>query len=40
VLLSPQSRVLDIGRTVYRADRYRFSATLMRRRPDEREEAV
>jgi GntR family transcriptional regulator len=40
VLLNPRGRVLDIGRTVYRADRYRFSATLMRRRPDEREEAV
>jgi GntR family transcriptional regulator len=40
VLLSPRGRVLDIGRTVYRADRYRFRATLMRRPPDEREEAV
>jgi GntR family transcriptional regulator len=31
------SQVVDIGRTVYRADRYRFQATLMRRAQTERE---
>jgi GntR family transcriptional regulator len=40
VLLSAGGRVLDIGRTVYRADRYRFGATLMRHRHEEREELV
>jgi GntR family transcriptional regulator len=39
-LLSAGGRVLDIGRTVYRADRYRFGATLMRRRYEEREGLV
>ena len=37
VVLDARGRVLDIGRTVYRADRYRFHATLMRRRTEERE---
>jgi GntR family transcriptional regulator len=31
VALGAQGRVVDLGRTVYRADRYRFQATLMRR---------
>jgi GntR family transcriptional regulator len=30
-------RIVDIGRTTYRADRYRFQATLMRRAHTERE---
>ena len=30
VALGEDGRVLDLGRTVYRADRYRFQATLMR----------
>jgi GntR family transcriptional regulator len=29
--IGEDGRVLDLGRTVYRADRYRFQATLMRR---------
>jgi GntR family transcriptional regulator len=31
VAIGASGRVLDLGRTVYRADRYRFQATLMRR---------
>jgi GntR family transcriptional regulator len=31
VAVGEDGRVLDLGRTVYRADRYRFQATLMRR---------
>lgn len=31
VAIDEGGRVLDLGRTVYRADRYRFQATLMRR---------
>jgi len=31
VAMGDDGRVLDLGRTVYRADRYRFQATLMRR---------
>jgi GntR family transcriptional regulator len=31
VAIGEQGRVVDLGRTVYRADRYRFQATLMRR---------
>jgi len=31
VALGEDGRVVDLGRTVYRADRYRFQATLMRR---------
>jgi len=31
VAIGAQGRVVDLGRTVYRADRYRFQATLMRR---------
>ena len=31
VAIGERGRVLDLGRTVYRADRYRFQATLMRR---------
>lgn len=31
VAIGEQARVVDLGRTVYRADRYRFQATLMRR---------
>jgi GntR family transcriptional regulator len=31
VAIGDDGRVLDLGRTVYRADRYRFQATLMRR---------
>ena len=31
VAIGEDGRVLDLGRTVYRADRYRFQATLMRR---------
>lgn len=37
VVVDVRARVMDIGRTVYRADRYRFHATLMRRRHEERE---
>ncbi len=36
VAFSGDGRVLDLGRTVYRADRYRFQATLMRRARRER----
>ena len=31
VAIGEDGRVVDLGRTVYRADRYRFQATLMRR---------
>jgi GntR family transcriptional regulator len=31
VAIADDGRVIDLGRTVYRADRYRFQATLMRR---------
>ena len=31
VAIAEDGRVVDLGRTVYRADRYRFQATLMRR---------
>jgi GntR family transcriptional regulator len=31
VAIGDEGRVVDLGRTVYRADRYRFHATLMRR---------
>jgi len=31
VAVGAEGRVVDLGRTVYRADRYRFQATLMRR---------
>jgi GntR family transcriptional regulator len=31
VAIGAQGRVVDLGRTVYRADRYRFQATLLRR---------
>jgi len=31
VAIGHADRVVDLGRTVYRADRYRFHATLMRR---------
>jgi GntR family transcriptional regulator len=37
VAIDEEGLVVDIGRTVYRADRYRFQATLMRRPPRERE---
>jgi GntR family transcriptional regulator len=37
VAIGDDGRVLDLGRTVYRADRYRFQATLMRRAHRERE---
>ena len=37
VAIGDDGRVLDLGRTVYRADRYRFQATLMRRVQRERE---
>ena len=37
VAIGEDGRVVDLGRTVYRADRYRFQATLMRRTPKERE---
>jgi GntR family transcriptional regulator len=37
VAIGEGNRVLDLGRTVYRADRYRFQATLMRRAPSHRE---
>jgi GntR family transcriptional regulator len=35
--IGEDGRILDLGRTVYRADRYRFQATLMRRTHRERE---
>jgi DNA-binding GntR family transcriptional regulator len=37
VAIGEDGRVLDLGRTVYRADRYRFQATLTRRAHGERE---
>jgi len=37
VAIGDDGRVLDLGRTVYRADRYRFQATLMRRAHTQRE---
>jgi GntR family transcriptional regulator len=37
VAIDEEGRVLDLGRTVYRADRYRFQATLMRRPQIQRE---
>jgi len=37
VAFDETSQIIDIGRTVYRADRYRFQATLMRRAQTERE---
>jgi GntR family transcriptional regulator len=37
VALGEDGRVVDLGRTVYRADRYRFQATLMRRTQTMRE---
>jgi GntR family transcriptional regulator len=37
VAIAEDGRVVDLGRTVYRADRYRFQATLMRRAHRERE---
>lgn len=37
VALDELGQIVDIGRTVYRADRYRFHATLMRRAHTERE---
>ncbi len=37
VAIGEDGRVVDLGRTVYRADRYRFQATLMRRAHRERE---
>ena len=37
VAIGEDGRVLDLGRTVYRADRYRFQATLMRRTQTMRE---
>ncbi len=37
VAIREDGRVVDLGRTVYRADRYRFQATLMRRLQRERE---
>jgi GntR family transcriptional regulator len=37
VAIGEEGRVVDLGRTVYRADRYRFQATLMRRAHRERE---
>ena len=36
VAIGEEGRVVDLGRTVYRADRYRFQATLMRRAHRER----
>jgi GntR family transcriptional regulator len=36
VALDADGRVLDMGHTVYRGDRYRFHATLLRRRQEER----
>lgn len=37
VAIKDNGRVVDLGRTVYRADRYRFHATLTRRAQGERE---
>ena len=37
VAIGEDGRVVDLGRTVYRADRYRFQATLMRRTQTMRE---
>jgi GntR family transcriptional regulator len=37
VAIGEDGRILDLGLTVYRADRYRFQATLMRRAQRERE---
>jgi GntR family transcriptional regulator len=37
VAIGEDGWVVDLGRTVYRADRYRFQATLMRRTPKDRE---
>jgi GntR family transcriptional regulator len=37
VAFAEDGRVVDMGHTIYRADRYRFQATLMRRPPRERE---
>jgi GntR family transcriptional regulator len=37
VAIGAQGRVVDLGRTVYRADRYRFHASLTRRAPREGE---
>jgi GntR family transcriptional regulator len=37
VAIGDDGRILDLGRTIYRADRYRFQATLMRRAQRERE---
>ena len=37
VAIGEQGKVVDLGRTVYRADRYRFQATLMRRTQTMRE---
>jgi GntR family transcriptional regulator len=37
VAIGEDGRVVDLGRTVYRADRYRFQATLMRRTPKDTE---
>jgi GntR family transcriptional regulator len=37
VAIGEDGRAVDLGRTVYRADRYRFQATLMRRAHRERE---
>jgi DNA-binding GntR family transcriptional regulator len=37
VAFDEAGRIVDMGRTVYRADRYRFQATLMRRSHTERE---
>jgi DNA-binding GntR family transcriptional regulator len=38
VVLDSSGRVLDMGDTVYRGDRYRFHATLLRRRRNEERE--
>ena len=37
IAIAGDGRVMDLGRTIYRADRYRFQATLMRRGHRERE---
>jgi len=37
VAIGADGRIVDLGRTVYRADRYRFQATLMRRAHVQRE---
>jgi GntR family transcriptional regulator len=39
VAIKEDGQVVDLGRTIYRADRYRFQATLMRRPQRERERA-